>query len=91
LASWQKAGDEKLHKIIVSPEHPEKIDLKLFTRSLMAEVESDIGKPVDWTAIIHKNTDNPHVHIALRGVDRDGRSLDIVPYLGHGFRRKCSD
>src|SRR5215470_4638852 len=42
LESWQAARDERLWKIIVSPEFGDRVDLSRLTRELMAEIERDI-------------------------------------------------
>ena len=37
--------------------------------------EGDGGGPsdsLDWVAVAHFNTEHPHVHVALRGVDKNG-------------------
>jgi len=43
LESWQKAGDERLWKLIVSPEFGDRTDLKRLTRDLVSRMESDLG------------------------------------------------
>ena len=40
LASWQSAGDERMFKIIVSPEFGERMDLERHTRGLMRRIEA---------------------------------------------------
>jgi len=42
LDGWQQAGDERLFKIIVSPEFGDRINLENHTRQLMARMERDI-------------------------------------------------
>ena len=39
-------------------------DLREFTRELMVGAERDLGTELDWVAI---DTDNPHVHVLIRG------------------------
>jgi len=63
LQEWQKAGDSKMHKIILSPEYADQIDIKEHVRELMREVEKEIGRSLEWVAMVHKNTDNHHAHI----------------------------
>jgi len=41
----------------------------------MADVERDLGTRLDWVATDHWNTDNPHVHVLIRGKADDGRIL----------------
>src|SRR5947199_1580940 len=92
LRSWQRAGDERLWTFIVSPEHAERLDLKAPTRALVSHMERDLGTRLEWVAIDHYNTDNPHVHLLVRGRDARGRGLRIHPdYLRQGIRRRSQD
>ena len=92
LRSWQQAGDARLWKFIVSPEHGERLDLKAHARALVSHMERDLGTRLEWVAIDHYNTDNPHVHLLVRGRDTEGRALQIHPdYLRQGIRRRSQD
>jgi type IV secretory pathway VirD2 relaxase len=76
LGSWQRAGDERMWKLIISPEFGERIDLQLLTRELMGRVARNLGgAELEWVAVAHYNTEHPHVHVALRGVDREGLAV----------------
>lgn len=89
LDGWQKAGDPRLWKLIVSPESPG-MNLRDFTRDYMKQLEADLGVRIEWIAQDHYNTDQPHVHIALRGVDANGRELRIDPeYIKRGLRLRA--
>lgn len=77
LDNWQSAGDERLFKIIVSPEFADRLNLQQHTRELMQRMESDLGTQLEWVAAVHHNTEHPHVHIAVRGVDDEGRPLRL--------------
>lgn len=81
-------NDRHHFRFIVSPEDaPQMGDLKGFTRELMARMEKDLGTRLDWRAVEHWNTDNPHVHIIVRGVGEDGQNLVISrDYIGEGMR-----
>jgi len=68
-------GERHQFRFIVSPE--DDIDLTAFTRELVRRVEQDLGARLHWGAVNHYNTDNPHVHLVVRGVDRDGRQVWI--------------
>jgi len=72
LNQWQSAGDERIWKLIVSPEFGDRMDLTQLTCDLMQRMERDLDTRLEWVAASHFNTDNPHVHIALRGVREDG-------------------
>src|SRR5438552_5149469 len=92
LRSWQRAGDERLWKFIVSPEHAERLDLKAHTRALVSHMERDLGTRLEWVAIDHYNTDNPHIHLLVRGRAAQGQGLRIHPdYLRQGIRRRSQD
>ena len=70
-------GEPRQFRFIVSPEDAHLLDLPEFTRQLMVQVEKDTGRRLDWAAVNHHNTDNPHVHIVVRGLDRDGDEVRI--------------
>ncbi|HEV8590977.1 MAG TPA: hypothetical protein VGQ55_02665, partial [Pyrinomonadaceae bacterium] len=56
LHQWQTAGDKRLFKVIISPEFGDRLDLKKFTRNLMAEMQRDLGTRLEWVAAEHHNT-----------------------------------
>jgi hypothetical protein len=91
LNAWQAAGDERLFKLIISPEFGERLDLQRHTRSLLVRMEGDLGAHLEWVAVAHFNTEHPHVHVALRGKTeacplRLGRD-----YVKHGIRRHAEE
>ncbi len=92
LDGWQRAGDERLFKIIVSPEFGDRIDLENHTRQLMTRMERDLRTELEWVAVIHYNTEHPHAHIALRGVDHTGKPLRLPrEYVKSGIRSRAED
>lgn len=76
LAEWQAAGDGRLFKLILSPEFGHRLDLPEFTRDFMLGMEQRTGAKLEWVAVVHNNTEHPHVHVALRGV-ADGQDLRL--------------
>jgi len=68
LGEWQSSRDPRLFKLILSPEFGERLDLRQFTRDFMARLEERIGAPLEWVAVVHNNTEHPHVHVAQRGL-----------------------
>src|SRR6202030_3210312 len=59
---------------------------KAFTRDLMDQAERDLGTKLDWIGAEHWNTDNPHIHVIVRGVADDGRDLVISrDYISQGL------
>jgi type IV secretory pathway VirD2 relaxase len=92
LESWQKAGDERLWKLIVSPEFGDRADLKRLTRDLVSQMEKDLGTPLEWVAVAHYNTEHPHVHMALRGIGAEGWPLHLSrDYIKLGIRGIAED
>ncbi|EIM01177.1 relaxase/mobilization nuclease and DUF3363 domain-containing protein [Rhodanobacter thiooxydans] len=86
-------GDRQQFRFIVSPEDGAELgDLRTYTRHLMARMEADLGTRLDWVAVDHWNTDNPHTHIVLRGKDDTGRDLIIAQaYLTRGLRERAAE
>jgi type IV secretory pathway VirD2 relaxase len=94
LAFAGRGLDDRHHfRFVVAPEDAaEMTDLKAFTRDLAAQMESDLGTRLDWVAIGHWNTDNPHVHLLVRGVAENGSDLVISrDYISHGLRSRAED
>ena len=88
----ERCEDDRHHfRFIVSPEDAgEMADLRAFTRDLMADAERDLGTRLDWVAVDHWNTDNPHIHVLVRGRADDGRDLVINPdYIRRGLRGRA--
>jgi hypothetical protein len=73
---WQSDGDSRVYKIMLSPEDGIKLNLVEYTRKVMADVQEQVGKPLEWVAIDHHNTGKDHAHILLRG-----RGLELSPEL----------
>jgi type IV secretory pathway VirD2 relaxase len=92
LDRWQTARDPRLWKLIISPEFGERIDLQRLTRDLTNKMESDLGTKLEWVAVVHLNTEHPHVHVALRGIREDGTPLDLHrDYIRHGIRLRAEE
>jgi type IV secretory pathway VirD2 relaxase len=70
-------GEQRQFRFIISPEDGDVMNLTDFTRNFMKQVEKDTGRRLTWAAVNHYNTDNPHVHVVIRGLDRDGDDLRI--------------
>jgi hypothetical protein len=75
LDAWQAAGDPRLFKFILSPEFGDRVDLQSLTRETLAGLEQRLGTRLTWVAVNHYNTEHPHVHVALRGVDARGKPV----------------
>jgi type IV secretory pathway VirD2 relaxase len=92
FAEW--CEDDRHHfRFTVSPENAsEMADFRTFTRELMADAERDLDTKLDWVAVDHWNTDNPHVHVLVRGRADDGKDLVISrEYISCGFRARAEE
>ncbi|HCG41079.1 MAG TPA: type VI secretion protein [Pseudomonas sp.] len=90
----ERCQDDRHHfRFIVAPEDGAELDdLRTYTRHLMRRMEADLGTRLDWVAVDHWNTDNPHTHIVLRGRDDTGKDLIIAgDYIAHGFRHRAAE
>ena len=92
LDTWQRAGDQRFFKLIVSPEFGDRMNLEAHTRTLLKCMERDLDTKLEWAAAVHYNTDHPHVHVVLRGRDEHGRALRLPrEYVQSGIRSHAED
>ncbi len=90
----QRCEDDRHHfRFIVSPEDASDLaDLRTFTRELMEDMAHDLDTRLDWVAVDHWNTDNPHIHVLVRGIAGDGRDLVIDRrYISEGLRARAEE
>jgi type IV secretory pathway VirD2 relaxase len=90
----ERCEEDRHHfRFTVSPEDTARMaDLRAFTRELIADAEGDLGTKLDWIAVDHWNTDNPHVHVLVRGRADDGKDLVISRgYISRGLRARAAD
>jgi len=92
LDNWQKAGDERLFKIIVSPEFGDRLNLREYAREFMRRMEQDLSTTLEWVGAVHHNTDHAHVHLAIRGMDTKGIPF-LLPreYIRKGLRERAAE
>ncbi|WPG41182.1 DUF3363 domain-containing protein [Variovorax sp. EBFNA2] len=95
LQAFEERGRADRHqfRFIVSAEDAVDLeDLRGFTRQLMQRMAVDLETPLDWVAVDHWDTDNPHTHIVLNGHTAGKEDLVIAPdYLAHGVRVRASE
>lgn len=87
-----RSKDDRHHfRFIVSLEDAgELADFRAYARDLMADVQRDLGAPLDWVAVDHWNTAHPHLHIVLRGRLEEGADLVISrDYISQGIRARA--
>ena len=90
-ASRKIRGEKRHFRIILSPENAHKLDMKKYTREVMKRYEKDLGYTLEWNAVCHKNTDNPHVHVVIRGKDKTGLEVRFLKeFIKYGARSMAS-
>ena len=90
----ERCADDRHHfRFIVAPEDSgELADIRTFTRELLTDMEKDLGTRLDWVAVDHWNTDNPHIHVLVRGKADDGHDLVIDrDYIREGMRARAEE
>jgi type IV secretory pathway VirD2 relaxase len=87
-----RVGEGHQFRLIVSPEDGDKLELTGYVRRLMAQVERDVGRKLEWAAVNHHDTDNAHAHIVIRGVGLDGEELRVDrSYIARGLRWRAQE
>lgn len=87
-----RCHDDRHHfRFIISPEDATELaDLRVFTRELILDMARDLGTGLDWIGADHWNTDNPHVHVLVRGRTDQGKDLIVDrEYMRHGLRYRA--
>jgi type IV secretory pathway VirD2 relaxase len=87
LRDWD--GDPHHFRVILSPDNGHQIaDFNAYVRSVMASVQGDLGTKLQWVAVNHFNTDNPHTHLVIRGRTESGQVLRLPrEFVKQGFRQ----
>lgn len=77
MNGWQLISqrDERFIKIVLSPETAVGMDMQKLTQDFMTSIENDHQRNYAWLAALHTDTDHPHVHIAIRGIDSLGEKV----------------
>jgi len=87
-----RVGERHQFRFIVSPEDAGDLDLTEYVRRLIKRMEKDTARPLEWAAVNHYNTDHPHAHVVVRGVDRRGREVRFDrEYMARGFRERAQE
>ena len=88
-------GREDRHQfrfIVSAEEGVDLADPRETTRTLMKQMEADLGTKLDWIAVDHHNTGHPHTHILVRGITDNGKILNMAgDYIAHGIRERASE
>jgi type IV secretory pathway VirD2 relaxase len=91
-SAW--AQDRHHFRLIISPEQADKMeDLQGYVRDVMSDVAKDLNEAaLNWVAVNHFDTDQPHAHVLIRGVRAKGSAL-IIPrqIISHGIRGRAEE
>lgn len=63
-----------IHKLILSP-GVHGVDLRAYTREVMTALRQRKGLGLNWFAVEHHNSNNPHVHVVLMGSAVNGKTV----------------
>jgi hypothetical protein len=92
VAGWEQ--DRHHFRLIISAENGDKIDdLNAYVKDIMEKVSIDIKEPrLEWVAVNHFDTDQPHTHVLVRGRRANGKDL-VLPraYVSHGIRGRAQE
>ncbi len=91
-ALWAEK-DRRHFRVILAAEYGEALrDLPAYTREVVARAEASLGTKLQWVAVDHWDTDNPHTHLIIRGKRSNGRDL-ILPraFVQHELRSYARD
>ena len=89
----ERCEEDRHHfRLAVSPEDAGQMaDLRAFTRELMKDAEHDLGTGLDWVAVDHWNTDNPHIHVLVRGRGGGKGARRRARHAGIGAAQRAGD
>lgn len=85
-AAWARS-DERHYRFVISPEYAGRLhDLTAYVREVMAHCEGYVGGELQWVAIDHWDTPNPHAHLVVRGRRATGKDLELTRrFIRHDF------
>lgn len=79
------------HRLVLSPGPCSGLtrigDLQQWTRLVLMDLGWELGQQLAWVAAVHRNTDDPHVHVLLAGAAERTRWPRKGEVLGVGLRR----
>ncbi len=79
-------------RLIVSPENGNNLDMQGFAKELINSMEGDLATKLDYVAVVHYDTNHPHIHFVINGKTDDNRELRISRnYLSNGIRARGSE
>ncbi len=78
--------------VIISPGNGKNLNLEEFAKNAMENIEKAVSRKLDWSAAVHYDTEKPHIHIMIRGKDKNGKNLRFNPeFIKKEARRYCEE
>src|ERR1019366_3099766 len=75
---------------ITGRDYPQWTDLRKYVAELPVTMEQDLGTALEWVGVAHYNTDNPHIHLLVRGKAAGGGDLVMNrEYISYGLRAQA--
>lgn len=88
MDSW--ANDPHSFRFIVSPERGRDVDVNEYAHALVCRAERLLNTKLECFYSAHFDTDQPHIHLIIRGVTDEGRTLFIPrDFFRSSFREAC--
>lgn len=77
--NYEKRMAKRHFKFIISPEKSD-VPLKEFAFCFMDCLSQNLNRKFDWQAVVHTDTEHPHIHILINGKTLDGKYLPKKPF-----------
>jgi hypothetical protein len=95
LDHYYQAMTGKHFKFIISPESP-RVDIQALVKTLVKRMEKIFGKSFIWMAATHTDTNHPHAHLLINGIDKHGadvhfNKLFITQTMREMSRQICTE
>lgn len=85
-------NEQSQFRLILNPENGHQLDLEAYTRAVMKRIEQDTGHKLNWAATQHHDTAKPHVHVLIRGIDRERHKVNFsIDYATRGLTRSARE
>ena len=80
----ERIGGVYYYQLLLTPCHDEPVsDYRQWTRILMHDLEGWLKLELNWYAIVHHNTNRPHIHLVLQGTGKDRETGCARPVTFH--------
>ena len=85
LEEYKKKMVPMNYKWVISPEkEADEKTLYYMAKAFIQRCEWELGTNIDYQAVVHCNTEHPHIHILINGVDQKGQPIRLNKGLIRG-------